>query len=64
MNLLEQIVSHFGTKTALAKALDVKPQNVTRWTKYGFPPNVAIKIEIITEGKFKAIEIPLYSSVA
>lgn len=63
MNAIERIISHFGSKAALARALEVKPQNITRWSKQGVPAAAAIQIEKITKGKFKAIDIPLYSSV-
>jgi DNA-binding transcriptional regulator YdaS (Cro superfamily) len=61
MNILEQIFEHFGSKRALASKLEVTPQSLTRWKTFGVPANAAIEIEKLTDGKFKAVDIPLYS---
>ena len=44
--------------SALARALNVSPQSVKAWYDNGYiPPKQAIKIEKMTDGKFKAIEL-------
>lgn len=62
MTKIEQVIQHFGSKAELARSLEVAPQNVTRWSRLGVPASVAIKIEKITSGKFKAVDLPLYAS--
>lgn len=59
---IEQLIKHFGSKSELARSLNVAPQNVTRWSKLGVPASIAIKIEKITKGKIKAVDLPLYGS--
>lgn len=61
MNIIGQIIEHFGTKANLARELKVFPQSLTRWCVFGFPASKAIDIERLTKGKFKAVDIPLYS---
>ena len=61
MHLIEKIIEHFGTKAGLARELKVFPQSLTRWCVFGFPAGKAIDIERLTSGKFKAVDIPLYS---
>ena len=44
--------------SALARALNVSPQSVKAWYDNGsIPPKQAIKIEKMTNGKFKAIDL-------
>jgi DNA-binding transcriptional regulator YdaS (Cro superfamily) len=52
-----KIISHFGTQAALARALGVSRVAVTLWKTEGIPSHQAIKIERITGGKFKAVDI-------
>lgn len=55
---MKDIIEHFGSQSALARALKVAPEAVSQWVSNGYlPPKRAIEIEIITEGKFKAIEL-------
>lgn len=61
MTITDQIIEHFGKKANLARALKVFPQSLTRWCVFGFPASKAIDIERITKGKFRAVDIPLYS---
>lgn len=57
--MIEDIVDHFGGQKALAVALDVTPAAVTYWVQDGaLPARRAIQIERLTEGKFKALNIP------
>lgn len=55
-----KVCEFFGNPAGLARKLEVKPQNLTRWRKKGFPPGIAIEIEILSRGHFKAIDLPLY----
>jgi DNA-binding transcriptional regulator YdaS (Cro superfamily) len=41
----------------MAKALGVDPAAVSWWLQNGLPPGRAIQIEILSEGKFDALEI-------
>ena len=57
--MIDEIVRHFGGRKALAVALNVSPAAVTYWVQDGaLPPRRAIQIERLTEGKFKALDIP------
>ena len=49
---LNQLLQHYGTKTALANALGIRPQAVYQWEKV--PPRRALEIEKITQGLFTA----------
>ncbi len=49
---LDQLIQHYGTKTALANALGIRPQAVYQWEKV--PPRRALEIEKITKGLFTA----------
>jgi DNA-binding transcriptional regulator YdaS (Cro superfamily) len=62
MHSVEEIFDHFKPKRALAAKLGVSPQSLTRWSKYGVPPRSAITIEVLSGGKFKAVNIPLYNA--
>lgn len=55
---MDKLIKHFGGKSLLAKALRVNPAAVSQWIDNGYiPPRRAIEIEILTGGKFKAIEL-------
>ena len=49
---LDQVIKHFGSGTALAKALGIKPSAVYQWKRV--PPRRALEIEKLTQGVFKA----------
>ena len=49
---LDQVIRHFGSGTALAKALGIKPSAVYQWKRV--PPRRALEIEKLTQGVFKA----------
>lgn len=56
MNLL--LADYSFNMSALARALGVSPQSVKSWYDNNLiPPKQAIKIEKMTDGKFKAIEL-------
>lgn len=55
--MFEQIINYFGDATKMAQAMGVSRQAVTFWEKAGFPARKAVELEILTEGKFKAVEV-------
>lgn len=65
---IQRLVAYFGgTQAATAKALDVGQPTVFAWLagKHGISPYMALKIEKITEGKFKAVDLcPKLAEVA
>ena len=55
---MNDVIEHFGNQAELAKALKVDPAAVSQWLSNGYiPPRRAIKIEMITDGKFKAVDL-------
>tara|TARA_R100000541_G_scaffold34564_1_gene42970 strand:+ start:6772 stop:6951 length:180 start_codon:yes stop_codon:yes gene_type:complete len=53
-----KLIEHFGSQYRLAKELRVTRAYVSHWFRDGkVPPLQAIKIEEITGGKFKAIDL-------
>lgn len=56
--MIKKIIKHFGGLRATARALHVAHPSVVIWQRNGIvPPRRAIEIEIITKGKFRAIDI-------
>lgn len=56
--LIEEIITHFGSRAKLARLLEVDRSAVTQWCNdNAFPPKRAIQIEVLSEGKFKAKDI-------
>ena len=52
---IEDLISHFGSQTKLARRLGIRPQSVQEWVATGhLPPRRAIQIAKLTMG-----EIPL-----
>lgn len=56
-DLINRLAQHFGSKSAMCKALGIKRQNANKWYNTGIPATQAIAIERLTQGKFKAVEI-------
>lgn len=55
---INKIIEFFGTQYKLAKALEIKPQNVTQWIAANkIPLKQAIKIEKASNGKITRAEI-------
>lgn len=55
---VDDVISHFGSASELAKALGVSAPAVSQWISRGaFPAARAIQIEAITDGKFKATDL-------
>lgn len=59
MNIFENLVSFFGDQIKTAKALNVKQPSVNAWLsgKAGMSEKVAMRAEIATGGKFKAVDL-------
>lgn len=55
--MFEQIIAYFGSRSELARRLNVAPAAVTQWALEGIPPARAIEIEQLTGGEFKAVDI-------
>jgi DNA-binding transcriptional regulator YdaS (Cro superfamily) len=54
MITIDSIIEHFGSPSALAKALDVTSQVVNNWKKRGrVPPARAKDVSNASGGKFK-----------
>ena len=55
---MDDVIEHFGNQAELAKQLKVDPAAVSQWLANGYwPPRRAIEIEMITGGKFKAVDL-------
>lgn len=48
-------VAHYGTKSALARALGITPQAVSQWPDI-VPAVQAIKLEQLTRGELRAVD--------
>lgn len=57
--IIEKLIMEFGGQTKLAKKIGVKQGTITGWLhgKHGVNEINAIKIEQITNGKFKAVDL-------
>lgn len=57
--LIEKLIAEFGSQTKLAKAVGVEQGTVTGWLyqKHGVNELNALKIEKITNGRFRAVEL-------
>lgn len=55
---MDDLVLFFGNQARLARALKVSRSAVSHWMRDGFlPPYQAIRVEELTEGKFKAKDL-------
>ena len=55
---MDKLIEHFVNQSGLARALKVDPAAVSQWLSAGrIPPRRAIEIEMITGGKFKAVDL-------
>lgn len=55
---MDKLIGHFASQSGLARALKVDPAAVSQWLSAGrIPPRRAIEIEMITGGKFKAVDL-------
>lgn len=51
-----QIVNHFGSQTAAALALGIKPASVCEWKTNGIPIPRQYQIQVLTGGVLRATE--------
>jgi len=49
----EQVIKYYGSKVAIAKALEINPQALTNWGDQP-PPLRQLQLEKITRGKLRA----------
>lgn len=54
---IKSLVAHFGSKSEICRQLGIERQNITQWERCGIPPIQAVKLEMITNGKFKAVDL-------
>ena len=58
MDELKRLVGFFGSQVAIAEILGVTESAVSQWISTGgLPAKRAVKIEMLTKGEFKAINI-------
>jgi hypothetical protein len=50
----QELIDHFKTQAAAARALDIKQPSIAGWKDSGIPTPRQYQIEIITGGKLKA----------
>lgn len=57
--IVKDLITYFGTQTKLAEAIGVSQGTVTGWLNgtHGIRESNALKIEIVTQGQFKAIDL-------
>ncbi|OAV36044.1 hypothetical protein AO364_1212 [Moraxella catarrhalis] len=57
--IVKDLIAYFGTQTKLAEAIGVSQGTVTGWLNgtHGIRESNALKIEIVTQGQFKAIDL-------
>lgn len=54
----DDLIHFFGNQNRMARKLNVSRQAVNHWKKSGVvPPSVAIEIERMTNGKFRAVDL-------
>ena len=56
---LQDLIERFGGQVKFAKTVNVSQGTVTGWlnNKHGISPDNAQKIEIVTGGEFKAVDL-------
>lgn len=57
--MVASLIRHFGSQVKLAEKLNLKQGTITGWLnkKHGISEINALKIEKITDGKFKATDL-------
>lgn len=54
----EQVISHFGSQAAVAKALGITQPSISDWNRSGSIPQLRqLQIEQVTDGALKADEL-------
>lgn len=54
---IDELAIYFGNQLGIAKALRIDSAAVAQWRHHGIPPRRAIELEILTKGKFKAVDL-------
>lgn len=55
---ISELVDYFGSQSTLAGVLGITKQSVSQWVSQGYMPvRQAMKVEKVTDGKFKAIDL-------
>jgi hypothetical protein len=49
-----ELIAHYGSQVAAARALDIKPPSVAEWKDAGIPLPRQAQYELLTEGALKA----------
>ena len=55
--MLNEIAEYFGGQAALARRLKIDKAAVSNWHTHGIPSRRAVQIEVLSKGKFKAVDI-------
>lgn len=57
--VIQKAISHFGSQTAIAEKLGVKQSAVSQWLNNScqISVNNALKIEKLTNGQFRAVDL-------
>ena len=56
--MLNELIKYYGTRKALQEVLNITRQGLWQHIALGYlPPSLAIQIEVLTEGKFKAKDL-------
>ncbi len=57
--IIQRVIAHFGSQDKLGKALDISQSAISQWlnNRCGIEPYNALKIEILTNGEFKALDL-------
>lgn len=58
-----EVIEHFGSVTAVAKALELTTQAVSMWPET-VPRNRQWQIDVLTDGKLKAQRMPISKASA
>lgn len=65
MTNLELALSIFNSKADMARTLDLTPQNLTHWFNKGLIPcSYALKVQRVTNGRVKAMDVLLENELA
>lgn len=54
MTAFEQLIKHFKTQAALARALNLQRMTISNWKNRGIPTGRALELEHMTKGRVKA----------
>jgi hypothetical protein len=49
-----ELIQHYGSQVAAARALGIRPPSVAEWKEYGIPLPRQAQYELLTHGALKA----------